>query len=602
MPKDSTQPQLTPPLKIAVLVAGLLALLGLATSMAVGMVRLQAAASAYLSGLSVWNQSQIGAVYHLSRYAEQGLPDDLQRAREYLQVPLSDRQGRLKLEASSPEEVIVAEFVRGANHPDDARLMIWLYRDFGDLGQLQHAFSVWRDSDPYILELDRIANDLEGYWQAAPNPQKLQQLKQDLYTNNIMLQRLASQFRQVMSNTNRWLTDTLTLASLVFFIVFAILASVLIWRLVRLLQGTQEKFQAIFTQAAVGIVHLDAAGVITRANPAIADILNIQAEHLPGTQLRDFVHPEDWKIEQAQGRQLAAGALPRFTVEQRLNRSGGGALWARLTYSRASSAADCVVIVEDISESRRLSKELNFQATHDVLTGLYNRRAFERRLGESFKRARVEGASHALCFIDLDQFKVVNDTSGHFAGDRLLQQVVDIFRRELRDCDMLARLGGDEFAMVLRAARSRRRKKWLKNCGRRWRSSILVGTGTPITSAAVLGWWRFRALRKIPSRLCAPQTLPVIWLKKRGATGFMSRARTISFSVSARVKCTGWAGFAKRWKTIACFWMPSALYLCSKTPVCCLTKCWCACAMKVARLFLRRLSCPLRSALGRPIK
>ncbi|MCP8899727.1 putative bifunctional diguanylate cyclase/phosphodiesterase [Gilvimarinus xylanilyticus] len=446
---DRSQPQFAPPFKIALLVAGLLTLLGLATSMSVGMVQLQAAASAYLSGLSVWNQSQIGAVHHLSRYAEQGQRSDLQAAREYLSVPLSDRHGRLELEAKSSDDVVVAAFVRGANHPDDARLMIWLYRDFGDLGQLQRAFSLWRDSDPYILELARIADDLEHYWRGPPNPQRLQQLKQALHGNNIRLQQLASEFREVMTSTNRWLTDTLTLASLVFFIVFAVLASLLIWRLVRLLQGTQEKFQAIFTQAAVGIVHLDAAGVVTRANPAIADILNIQAEQLTGTPLRDFVHPEDWEIDDAQCRQLATGVLPRFTVEQRLNRLGGGVLWARLTYSRASSAADCVVIVEDISESRRLSKELNFQATHDVLTGLYNRRAFERRLGESFKRARVEGTSHALCFIDLDQFKVVNDTSGHFAGDRLLQQVVDVFRRELRDCDMFARLGGDEFAMVL---------------------------------------------------------------------------------------------------------------------------------------------------------
>ncbi|UTF58943.1 bifunctional diguanylate cyclase/phosphodiesterase [Gilvimarinus sp. DA14] len=449
MAKDSSQPNLTYPFKVTLLVAGLVALLGLATSLTVNMVQLQAAASAYLSGLSVWNQAQIGAVHSLSRYAQYGDEADLLRAREYLVIPLSDREGRLYMEAQAPGDQITQAFVRGGNHPDDVALMVWLYEDFGELGALQRAFSVWRDSDRYILTLTDIADQLEGHWQNPTDDQYLQQLDQNLNQTNIELQQLAADFRRVMTDTSRWLTETLTLASIIFFIVFALLASWLIWRLVNLLQGAQRQFQAIFEQAAVGILHLDNKGVITRANPAIAEILHRESPDLKGHSLQNLIHPEDWSLDKSQRDALAQGELSRFTVEQRLMRSQNRVLWARLTYSRAHDARESVVIVEDISESRRLSKELSFQATHDALTGLYNRRAFERRLTDSLKRARAESTQHSLCFIDLDQFKVVNDTSGHFAGDRLLQQVVDVFRRELRDCDMLARLGGDEFAMIL---------------------------------------------------------------------------------------------------------------------------------------------------------
>lgn len=92
---------------------------------------------------------------------------------------------------------------------------------------------------------------------------------------------------------------------------------------------------------------------------------------------------------------------------------------------------------------------LVYQANHDALTGLINRREFEQRLERALAGAMVQGREHALCFIDLDQFKVINDTCGHAAGDELLRQLALLFRRGLRERDTLARLGGDEFALLL---------------------------------------------------------------------------------------------------------------------------------------------------------
>ncbi len=109
----------------------------------------------------------------------------------------------------------------------------------------------------------------------------------------------------------------------------------------------------------------------------------------------------------------------------------------------------CVLVFRDVSSSRRTASRLNWQATHDVLTGLPNRRAFEAKLKQLVEDAQRTTREHALLYMDLDQFKVVNDTCGHGAGDELLRRIAGIFRSKLRNDDMVARLGGDEFGVLL---------------------------------------------------------------------------------------------------------------------------------------------------------
>ncbi|WP_136068834.1 ammonium transporter [Modicisalibacter radicis] len=104
-----------------------------------------------------------------------------------------------------------------------------------------------------------------------------------------------------------------------------------------------------------------------------------------------------------------------------------------------------VVVFHDVSVTRDLSRKLNHQANHDALTGMANRRRFEAALGELVERT---SGHHVLCYLDLDQFKVVNDTCGHMAGDELLRQVGALLRDRLRTSDLLARLGGDEFGII----------------------------------------------------------------------------------------------------------------------------------------------------------
>ena len=103
----------------------------------------------------------------------------------------------------------------------------------------------------------------------------------------------------------------------------------------------------------------------------------------------------------------------------------------------------------DVTESRGLTRQISYQAAHDALTGLVNRREFERRLQEAIESARLGDGSHVLCYLDLDRFKAINDTSGHQAGDSLLRDIAKLVRGGVRDSDTVGRLGGDEFGMLL---------------------------------------------------------------------------------------------------------------------------------------------------------
>ena len=118
-------------------------------------------------------------------------------------------------------------------------------------------------------------------------------------------------------------------------------------------------------------------------------------------------------------------------------------------WSRDGEILGAVVVFRDVSHERKLSQQLSWQATHDSLTGLINRRQFEHVVANALHGAKEQGHVHALLYLDLDQFKVINDTCGHGAGDMLLQLLAKLLQSQMRDSDILARLGGDELGVLL---------------------------------------------------------------------------------------------------------------------------------------------------------
>ncbi|MYN05927.1 EAL domain-containing protein [Pseudoduganella aquatica] len=118
-------------------------------------------------------------------------------------------------------------------------------------------------------------------------------------------------------------------------------------------------------------------------------------------------------------------------------------------WSESGEMLGAVLVFRDVSHERKLTQQLSWYASHDPLTGLINRREFEQQIAAALHTAKHDGHSHALLYIDLDQFKIVNDTCGHSAGDVLLQLLAKMLQAQLRDSDVLARLGGDELGVLL---------------------------------------------------------------------------------------------------------------------------------------------------------
>jgi len=445
-----------PRLKIAGMFVGLFALILIAIGFAVSIVQVQAAVAAYTGGESIWSRSQLTAVIYLDRYARSGDPLDLEQARSWLSIPLSDRKARLAMEGESLDaEAARAGLIGGRNHPDDVDGMIWLVRNLSDIDAFQKAIVAWQQTDPGLLELVAIGDALEMNWSVAqPDLTQIALLRQQLTAANDGLQIFSLQFSEAMGNAARWAADVLSIVSIIFLLFLAFIAWQISARLTRSVRRSAQNFRAIFEQAAVGIAQINSEGNVLDVNETLSKILGYSKPQLLVMRYKDLLHPEDWESGRLQQQEVMSGNTNSYTFQQRLMNSSGGSLWARLTVSighyQKTRTTNYIVVLEDVSESYRMSKELNYQANHDELTGLINRRAFERHLKHVVSQAQTEHGAHALCFVDLDQFKIVNDTSGHLAGDELLRQVAAIARHSLRESDVLARLGGDEFGIILR--------------------------------------------------------------------------------------------------------------------------------------------------------
>ncbi|PKM12343.1 MAG: two-component system response regulator [Gammaproteobacteria bacterium HGW-Gammaproteobacteria-3] len=139
--------------------------------------------------------------------------------------------------------------------------------------------------------------------------------------------------------------------------------------------------------------------------------------------------------------------------ELKNKKKNGEIYWSRLSIAPMRDAdgaiSNYVAIQEDVTETLKLTEQIAYQATHDPLTDLINRSEFDRRLKRVAQSARAEQSEHALCYLDLDQFKKVNDTCNHSAGDELLRQLSRQISQQIRQRDTLARLGGDEFAVLM---------------------------------------------------------------------------------------------------------------------------------------------------------
>jgi diguanylate cyclase (GGDEF)-like protein/PAS domain S-box-containing protein len=207
-----------------------------------------------------------------------------------------------------------------------------------------------------------------------------------------------------------------------------------------------------------GVMTTDLQGRIVYANKVAAQLVGRPAADILGNTLLEVL-----KLADDGGRKSLGDPVRQcLSTGARLNLGRRGMLVANggdtersieLTIAPLRDAAGqmtgTVIALRDVSDLRGLTQQMSYQASHDALTGLVNRREFERRLQEALESAHAESRHHVLCYLDLDRFKAVNDECGHVAGDSMLREVAGLIKDAVRDSDTVGRLGGDEFGILL---------------------------------------------------------------------------------------------------------------------------------------------------------
>jgi diguanylate cyclase (GGDEF)-like protein/PAS domain S-box-containing protein len=214
----------------------------------------------------------------------------------------------------------------------------------------------------------------------------------------------------------------------------------------------EEQLRQAFEDAPVGMAIMDSSGRFVQVNDALATMTGYSRDQLSTMTIAELSHADDLLEGYAKGRSLLRGEIPSYETQARLVGFDGRHIWVDCNVSIAKDTGGhfphLIAHVVDITERRHRAEELEHLATHDPLTGLANRRAFEAELARHTEQCERYGPTGALIVLDIDHFKYVNDSRGHRAGDLLIQRVAAALHGRVRSSDVLARLGGDEFAVL----------------------------------------------------------------------------------------------------------------------------------------------------------
>lgn len=422
-----------------------------------GVLSFNSAARAYIAGNGYWAKAQKDAVYHLSRYIDTQDSAAWHQFRESLAVPLADRRARLAMNRDELDwNEAFSALAGGRNHPDDIPSMIRLYRWFHWEPHIAPAIEIWKDADVHILELRELGRVVHEDIEAGRLTEaRRRTLMERLETIDARLRPLVDRFASVLGQAARWLQNILLWVLLTAAVAILALGGWVVYRITARTFEAEQRFRATFEHAGQGIAHVGLDGTWIRVNRRLCELLGYSRDQLLGMRFHDLTHPGDREVSEQAGDRLISGELDRLELTKRYVRSDGQPIWAELTVTLLRDIHDrpqyFITLVEDVTEEKRLSDELSYRARHDDLTGLINRYEFEDRLGRAVDRVRLERTESVLCYLDLDQFKIINDTCGHMAGDALLQQLGPLIRSCVRSNDTVARLGGDEFGILLEA-------------------------------------------------------------------------------------------------------------------------------------------------------
>ncbi|WP_374442264.1 EAL domain-containing protein [Pseudomonas panipatensis] len=430
-----------------------------------GSLYLMSGVRAYVGGESLWSKGQKDAMHYLQRYGETRDPSDYRRFQAAIAIPLGDRLFRSAMDRAKPDYELARQgILAGGNHPGDVDAIIWLYRYFHDFAYFRDAVRYWIEGDRYLDRLTTIADLMHARIDSGQaSASELSYWSQSIQAISDDVAPPSQAFSAALGEGSRNITRLLLGVNVIFGLMLIALA---VWRTGVLLMAQnafrgaldREREQAQTTLAAIGdaVITIDEQECILYLNPAAERMIGWDGEMAIGLPLKSLLHMRD---ENATAEDIALiGQVLRGEVEagsetskvlQRLDGSHLAVTLVGTPIRVQGRIVGAALVLHDMTRERQYMESLSWQATHDALTGLCNRREFEFRLKQALERSAHMHDRHSLMYLDLDQFKLVNDTCGHAAGDELLRQVCSRLEGCLREGDTLARLGGDEFGILL---------------------------------------------------------------------------------------------------------------------------------------------------------
>ena len=438
----------------------LLLIVFLLLAMMYGALALNQGIRGFSAGESEWSKGRKEAVHQLERYLHTGDEQAWARFTDGLKVPLAYHRARLEMdEPDFRMPVAVSHIVAGGSHSEDAPLMVRLYRWFGWQSEFAHAIDAWREADTHIVALEALALQIRSARRNdAMTPAASERLLAQLDRIDLELLPLERAFSERLGEAARSMQAVLAVVLLSSAVLLLAMGACVVRKVTARIfiartYEAEERFRKTFDVAPVGIAHIALDGRWTHVNDSLCRMLGYPRERLIGAREVDFLALDAGARAQRPATLPVPGLADTSLGERRYQRADGHAVVAQLNVTLVrdinGQPLNYVAIAHDVTESRRLAQELSFRAKHDLLTGLLNRYEFERRLKQAVDRAAPDGAPSILFYLDLDQFKVVNDTGGHMAGDAMLTELAALIRGCLRAGDTLARLGGDEFGILL---------------------------------------------------------------------------------------------------------------------------------------------------------
>jgi len=444
-------------LALPVLAIAIQALVAAASLQTVSLLR------AFVACESLWSESQKNAIHSLNQYLALGDEQDDQRFRASVADSRSHSQARQALEKPEPDRAAaLSRLLAVGARPDDIPGATFIYANVHNYGHFREASAIWRESDAMLADLESLGDIIRQRIARGEQPAHDAALAKHLRDLDTAFQTKAIALSQAWAAGTRDLDRQLTIANIG---LACALIGLVIWRMRArhhrsrrcegASRGEQEQAQVTLNSIADGVIRVGADSCVEYVNPAGERLIGIGAAAALGRPIASLISIVDHATNRTCERFIEAllEGETRFDPARQIALATAAGLTPISVHSEPLVAdgerKGVVLVLRDMTRERALIDRLTWQACHDELTGLANRRELDRRLRGRQSAAEADDREDALALLDLDQFKLVNDTCGHAAGDQLLREIATLLKLELGDAGLPVRLGGDEFAALI---------------------------------------------------------------------------------------------------------------------------------------------------------